>query len=166
MKSIIENVINRKDYDLNVVLTKIDTLFAEDKLSLEDKQELENKARENAKAVNSYGPLQEQLNDLAKHLKAVEEKVKEIEKTLKELNNNSAEDSDEEITDSAEEYPEFVQPKGAHNSYMTGDKITFNGKKYKSTMDNNVWSPVAYPQGWEEITENEEEKTVDEILSE
>ena len=24
-------------------------------------------------------------------------------------------------------------------------------KVYRSTLDNNVWSPSAYPQGWEEV---------------
>lgn len=35
--------------------------------------------------------------------------------------------------------------------YMTGDCCTENGKTYRSTIDNNVWSPSAYPQGWEEV---------------
>ena len=47
-----------------------------------------------------------------------------------------------------EEYPEFIQPTGAHNAYAKGDKVTFEGKKYKSLIDNNVYSPTAYPQGW------------------
>lgn len=33
--------------------------------------------------------------------------------------------------------------------YMTGDCCTENGKTYRSTIDNNVWSPSSYPQGWE-----------------
>lgn len=37
------------------------------------------------------------------------------------------------------------------NPYMTGDKVTYNGKVYESTIDNNVWSPDAYPQGWKEV---------------
>ena len=28
---------------------------------------------------------------------------------------------------------------------------TEGGKVYRSTMGNNVWSPSAYPQGWEEV---------------
>lgn len=43
------------------------------------------------------------------------------------------------------------------NPYMTGDRVTYNGKTYESTIDNNVWAPDAYPQGWKEIsTEGEE----------
>ena len=43
------------------------------------------------------------------------------------------------------------------NPYMIGDKVKFEGKIYQSLIDNNVWSPTAYPQGWEEITEQEGE---------
>lgn len=34
---------------------------------------------------------------------------------------------------------------------MIGDKVKFNGKIYESVIDNNVWSPEAYPQGWKEV---------------
>lgn len=36
--------------------------------------------------------------------------------------------------------------------YMTGDCCTENDVVYRSTIDNNVWAPSAYPQGWEEVT--------------
>ena len=48
--------------------------------------------------------------------------------------------------------PEFEQPDST-NPYMKGDKVRFEGKVYQSLIDNNVWSPAAYPQGWEEVTE-------------
>ena len=44
--------------------------------------------------------------------------------------------------------PEWEQPDRT-NPYMTGDKVTHNGKTWKSTVDNNVWEPGVY--GWEEI---------------
>ena len=37
------------------------------------------------------------------------------------------------------------------NPYSIGDKVTFQGKVYESTIENNVWSPADYPQGWKEI---------------
>lgn len=46
--------------------------------------------------------------------------------------------------------PDFVQPDST-NPYMKGDKVKFNGKVYESLIDNNVYSPEAYPQGWKEI---------------
>ena len=36
--------------------------------------------------------------------------------------------------------------------YMTGDCCTEGGKTWRSRIDNNVWAPSAYPQGWEEVT--------------
>lgn len=49
--------------------------------------------------------------------------------------------------------PEFEQP-GSTNPYMKGDKVIFNGKVYESLIDNNVYSPEAYPAGWKEVTSN------------
>ena len=42
------------------------------------------------------------------------------------------------------------------NAYMTGAKVfypTKNDNIYQSTIDNNLWSPVDYPQGWELVIE-------------
>ena len=51
---------------------------------------------------------------------------------------------------SIEEWPEWVQPTGASDAYNSGDKVTYNGKRYICLLNNNVWSPEAYPAGWEE----------------
>ena len=53
---------------------------------------------------------------------------------------------------SLDEWPEFVQPTGAHDAYNKGDKVTFEGKHYISLIDGNVYSPTAYPAGWQEQT--------------
>lgn len=50
-----------------------------------------------------------------------------------------------------EEFPEWVQPTGQHDAYMTGDKVTFKSKHYESVIDYNTWSPEAYPAGWKEV---------------
>lgn len=50
-----------------------------------------------------------------------------------------------------EEFPEWVQPTGQHDAYMTGDKVTFKEKHYESVIDYNTWSPEAYPAGWKEV---------------
>ena len=51
---------------------------------------------------------------------------------------------------SLDEWPEFVQPTGVHDAYNKGDKVTFNSKHYISLIDANVYSPAAYPAGWQE----------------
>lgn len=49
------------------------------------------------------------------------------------------------------EIPVWRQPTGAQDAYNKGDKVhypTIDDPVYESTIDNNVWSPVDYPQGW------------------
>ena len=60
-----------------------------------------------------------------------------------------------EISDPNVEYPEFKQPTTAENAYQKNDKVTYNGKKYISLIDNNTWSPDDYPAGWQ-LVESEE----------
>ena len=43
---------------------------------------------------------------------------------------------------------EWVQPDST-NGYMKGDKVKYEGVVYVSLIDNNIWSPVAYPAGWQ-----------------
>lgn len=51
--------------------------------------------------------------------------------------------------DPGDEWPEFVQPTGAHDAYAKGAKVTYKGVHYISLIDANVYSPEAYPAGWE-----------------
>ena len=46
---------------------------------------------------------------------------------------------------------DWVQPDST-NPYMKGDRVKFEGKIYESLIDNNIWSPTAYPAGWKEIS--------------
>lgn len=47
--------------------------------------------------------------------------------------------------------PTFKQPTGPHDAYKQGDKVTFNGEVYESTINGNVWAPDSYPQGWKKL---------------
>ena len=51
---------------------------------------------------------------------------------------------------SVEEWPDWVQPTGAHDAYAAGAKVTHDGKRWVSDVDNNTWAPGAY--GWTEVT--------------
>lgn len=53
------------------------------------------------------------------------------------------------IGDPTEEYPEWSQPLGAHDAYPLGAKVSHNGKKWTSDVDNNVWEPGVY--GWSKV---------------
>ena len=47
-------------------------------------------------------------------------------------------------------WPDFVQPTGSENAYMSGDRVTYNGNHYLCVMDYNVYAPDVYPAGWEQ----------------
>ena len=51
------------------------------------------------------------------------------------------------------EIPVWKQPAGAHDAYMSGDKVhypTATDPVYVSIIDNNVWAPDVY--GWELVS--------------
>lgn len=53
-----------------------------------------------------------------------------------------------------EEIPVWKQPTGGHDAYNIGDKVYFPTAEddiYESTIDGNIWSPTAYPQGWGKV---------------
>ena len=153
MFEILKRKIERKDYKLETMIEKIRILFADDEITKEEKDELEKLARENANAENSCAPLQEQIENIYNELANIKSRLDNLEGT-------------EEPTEPVEEYPEYVAPSGAHDAYNTGDKITYNGKKYICKMDGCVWNPDTYPQGWEEVVEEDTEETVESEVQE
>ena len=151
MFEILKRKIERKDYKLETMIEKIRILFADDEITKEEKDELEKLARENANAENSYAPLQEQIDNTNIRIDSLEERISKLENTK-----GTGEEGTEEPVEPVEEYPEYKQPTGAHDAYKIGDKITYNGKKYICKMDGCVWTPDAYPAGWEEVVETVE----------
>lgn len=47
--------------------------------------------------------------------------------------------------------PAYRQPSGAHDAYKQGDRVTYKGAIYESTINGNVWAPDAYPAGWKKL---------------
>ena len=138
MYSIIKNVIASRRYELGDMLGKIDTIWIQGDLTDEQKIELVELARDNADPAASYAPLQEQIDQAFTQIKALSARVALLE------SGETPEPAPE-----PEEWPEWVQPTGAHDAYGVGDKVTYNGKHYVSKIAGNVWSPDAYPAGWE-----------------
>ena len=52
------------------------------------------------------------------------------------------------LTDPSGEILPWEQPDST-NPYAKGDKVTYNGKTWISSVDNNVWKPGEY--GWDEV---------------
>ena len=51
-----------------------------------------------------------------------------------------------------DDVPIWSQPTGAADAYNIGDRVHYpdaDGPVYVSKIDGNVWSPAAYPAGWE-----------------
>lgn len=117
------------NYDLNDITLKIDQFYAENKLTEEERVELLKLAQTNAKPENSYVSLEARV-------KALEEWRKSITST--------SDSSGNDISD-------FVQPTSAADTYSIGDKVRFNGVIYESLINDNVWSPGVYPQGWKTV---------------
>ena len=150
MYEVFKNVILSKNYELTDMLNKIDTIWIQGQITDEQRTELVELARQNADPEQSYAPLENQVNTLFNNVLELSSKVIDLESRVTAL-----EVGEPEPTPEPEEYPEYAQPTGAHDAYNTGDKITYNGKKYVCKMDGCVWTPDAYPAGWEEVVETE-----------
>ena len=132
MYEITKNVILSKDFKLEDLLNKIDTIWLQSKITEEEKSELIDMARENALAENSYKPLQEQIDKAFEMISELKETVE-----TNAIGLTALKDAVEKLGGKVEipqapveeEYPPFVKPEGAHDCYNEGSKMTFNGKK-------------------------------------
>lgn len=125
MYDVIKDVINTQRYVLADMLHKIDTLWAQGDIDDDQRTELIALAQGNA-------DMTQEVNVLAK-LEELEQRVKALETGSTEL---------------GEVYPDYVAGKW----YYKGDKITFEGGKYKCIAPDGVvcvWSPKEYPVYWE-----------------
>ena len=74
------------------------------------------------------------------------EVIEEADETPEGEGTTETEDATEQPT-----APAYRQPSGGHDAYKQGDRVTYNGAVYESTIDGNVWAPDAYPQGWKKL---------------
>lgn len=136
-----QTIINAGGYDLADLTQRIKSMYAMGELSEDEMKQLLEQAQKNANPDDSYAPL-------ADRVKAIEEWETTIEKRLTKLESGSSTNPGA-LEEPADEWPEYKQPTGAHDAYHVGDKITYNGKHYTCVMDGCVWTPDAYPQGWQ-----------------
>ena len=146
MYEVFKSVITSGNYELSDMLTKIDTIWVQGQITDEQRTELINLARQNATPEQSYAPLAQQVNALFENVAELSASVLDLQNRVTKIEGTEPEPAPE-----PEEYPEYVQPTGAHDAYNTGDKITYNGKKYICKMNGCVWTPDAYPAGWQKV---------------
>ena len=132
MKSIIENVIASRNYDLPDLLRKLDKLWLEGSISDAEREELTAAARDNVNMDKGYA-------DHESRIRALEEAVAALQK------------GDE--APEAKEYPAWKQPTGAHDAYFAGSKMTYtDGGKYECIAPAGVgvtYGPDVLPNFWQ-----------------
>lgn len=141
MYEIIKSVITAGQYELTAMLKKIDTIWVQGGITDDQRVELIALARDKADPANSYASTQEQITNIYALLDTLAARVTALE------SNNA------EPTEPDDEWPEYVQPTGAHDAYKTGNKVTYNGKRYICKMDGCVWNPDTYPAAWKDAEE-------------
>lgn len=127
--TIFKNVITKGDYDLSVLLARIDKYHIEGKITDEERDELITMARVGASATGGI--------DVIAKLEELDLRIKNIE------------DGNVPITP-GEAYEEYVPGKW----YYGGDKCAFKGNNYICTAPEGVvcvWSPVEYPAYWQRM---------------
>ena len=158
MYEIFKNVINSKEYSLGNILKKIDTKWVQSEITDEQRDELIALAQANANPENSNAPLQKQIEEISKKQIALEETVNTLSATvqkIKETVESGGTVVPEPEPTPQEEYPAWEPYNGIPPvKYKKGSKVTHNGKKWESMVDNNVWEPGAFGVGdtiWKEI---------------
>lgn len=147
MYDIIKNVVASGRYELSDMLKKIDTIWLQGGITEGERTELAESAREHADPSYSYAPLQKQVDTLFLNQSEMGKAILELAARVTALEGGTVEPP------TPEEYPEYTQPTGEHDAFNTGDKVTYNGKRYTCRMDGCVWDPETYPAGWMEVTE-------------
>lgn len=125
MKSIFTQVINRGDYDLTALLEKVDKYHIEGKLTDNEREELYLEARKQPTEQYNYA-----------------EEIKAIWAAIRALQENGGSNEEETVIE------EYKQPTGAHDAYMLGNKVVFNGVVYECLKDYCVYNPAVMPSYW------------------
>lgn len=158
MYEIFKNVINSKEYSLEDILKKIDAKWVQSEITDEQRDELITLAQANADPSHSNAPLQKQIEELSKKHITLEETVTALSATvqkIKETVESGGTVVPEPEPPVTEECPAWEPYNGIPPvKYQKGSKVTHNGKKWESMVDNNVWEPGAFGVGdtiWKEI---------------
>lgn len=136
MYEIMRNVILAQDTPVEELQRRIDTFYAEGKLTEEEKRGLE------ALVFSCQTPDAERA-ELSERVDALAAKVSDIEKRVATL--EGAEPG---------EYPEWVPWDGVSMDYQPGAIVMHNGKRWLNVLEGmqNVWEPgVADDRYWKEI---------------
>ena len=142
MYNTFKTVIGTGRFDLNELVSKVDRYTVEGKITEAQRDELLTQARGYADPNYSFGSSwQDEVLRLWAEVRALKAQIAELHPVEEEPVDPEAPPVDE--------WPEYVQPTGAYDAYPLGAQITYNGLHYVSLIAGNVWTPVAYPAGWQ-----------------
>ena len=147
MYKIIETAIMTGGYDLQAMASKIDAMYAADRLTADEWQKLRKLCLDHLKPEDTRPELQQQLEYLAARVTALEAKVEALEA------GQPGETGGEAV------YEDWVQPiAGLTNKYQQGAIVRHNGKLWHSAYPGqNVWEPgvLGTEALWTEYTPEE-----------
>lgn len=129
MYEIVENAILTGGYDLQAMASKIDALYAADRLTAEEWQKLRKLCLDHLPPDDTRPELQEQLEYLAARVTALEDQVAALT-----AGGSGSTEAD---------YENWAQPiAGLTNKYQQGAVVRHNGALWKSEYPGqNVWEP-------------------------
>ena len=145
MYKIIETAILTGGYDLQAMASKIDAMYAADRLTAEEWQKLRKLCCDKLKPEDTRPELQQQLEYLAARVTALEAQVAAL--------TGGASGGTEA------DYEDWVQPiAGLTDKYQQGAIVRHNGKLWQSAYPGqNVWEPgvLGTEALWTEYTPEE-----------
>ena len=145
MYNIIETAILTGGYDLQAMASKIDAMYAADRLTADEWQKLRKLCLDHLKPEDTRPELQQQLEYLAARVTALEAQVAAL--------TGAASGGTEK------DYADWVQPvAGLTNKYQQGAIVRHNGKLWQSAYPGqNVWEPgvLGTEALWTEYTPEE-----------
>lgn len=149
MYKMIKDVLEAKGYNLAEITYKIEKRCLENKITEEERDELLILANQNASADNEKASTDNQFKAIFKNMEEMALKIKSLEAEVAKLKG-------EEVTEEeTEEYAEWEKWDGIGTiPYQTDSKVTHNGVKYISMVDNNFWEPGAvgvYENIWKKL---------------
>lgn len=159
IKSALVDAVHSGPFDMGEMQRRIDVLFASGGLTESERSaavtEMLSVARD---SKVSTGNTDVTLADLTNRIVAAETAIAELQTRRENIENRLAaferkadvtpvHDSDAAVDAAKEGWPQFIQPT-AIVYYAKGDRVTFNGERFTSLIDANVWSPTEYPAGW------------------
>ena len=147
MYKIIETAILTGGYDLQAMASKIDALYAADRLTADEWQKLRKLCLDHLRPEDTRPELQAQVEYLAARVTALEAKVEALE---------AVQPGD---TGGETDYEDWVQPiAGLTDKYQQGAIVRHNGKLWQSAYPGqNVWEPgvLGTETMWKEYTPEE-----------